>query len=91
MLDVVVPSVVAQILHGDSRAQEVRKPKRLLDKLLGLGSIISTVDDVEVMCGKQIQFSDKLLGLNGGEIRSREADIVRGFCGRERDERKESE
>lgn len=47
--------------------------------LFGLGSITSTIDDVEIMFGKPRHFFDKLLGLNGGEIQSYEADIVSEF------------
>ena len=37
MLDIVVASVVAQIVDGDSRADEVGKSELFLDDLLGFG------------------------------------------------------
>lgn len=37
------------------------------------------VDDIEIMCGKQSQFFDKLLDLNERDIEMHEDDIISEF------------
>jgi hypothetical protein len=77
MLNVVVASVVAQVLHGRPRPDEVGKDQPLLgDLVLRRERGISVVDDVEVILGEQVQLSDQLLGLNRRQIGARESQIV---------------
>ena len=56
MLDIVVASVVAQIVDGDSGADKVGKSKPFLDDLLGFGGRGETwaIDNVDCGFGEQI-------------------------------------
>lgn len=92
MLNVVVAGVMAQVLHGNPRTDEVGKDEPLLDDLvLRWGRGISAVDDVEAILGEQVQLSDQLLRLNRRQIRARESQIVVEFRGRESKEEEKSE
>ena len=95
MLDIVVASVVAQIVNGDSGADEVGKSEPLLDNLLGCGGgggETWPVDDVDIGLGEQIEVSDKLLGLDRWQVRpSYMKVLVEVDRGREREEGHESE
>ena len=95
MLDIVVASVVAQIVNGDSGADEVGKSEPFLDDLLGCGGgggETWTVDDVDIGLGEQIEVSDKLLGLDRWQVRpSYMKVLVEVDRGREREEGHESE
>lgn len=92
MLNIVVASVVAQVLHGNPRPDEVGKGEPLLDDLvLRWRRGISAVDDVEVILGEQVQLSDQLLGLNRRQIGARELQNVVEFGGRESKQEEKSE
>jgi hypothetical protein len=55
MLNIVVASVVAEVLHGNPQPDEVGKGKPLLDDLVLLwGRGILVVDDIEVILGEQV-------------------------------------
>lgn len=95
MLDIVVASVVAQIVDGDSGADEVGKSEPFLDDLLGFGGgggETWTVDDVDFGLGEQIEVSDKLLGLDRWQVRPRYMKVlVEVDRGRERENEEDRE
>lgn len=70
VLNLVVAGMVTEVLDGNPRVNvnEVGHGEPLLDEPLGLRKRISTVDEVDIALGEQIEVSDELLGLTGREV-----------------------
>lgn len=79
MLDLKVAGMVAEVLDGDSGADEVGEIEALLDEPRRIVEDrgIRAVDDVDIFLGEEIEGSDELLRVYGREAGPGEAQRVR--------------
>lgn len=92
MLNLEVASMVAELIDRNPRlADDVGERESLLDEPLpgGDGGRIGDVDDVDIFLGEEIEGSDQLLRVHGGEAGPGEAQSARVSHPRDSSQRRE--
>lgn len=92
MLNLEVASMVAELIDRNPRlADDVGERESLLDEPIpgGDGGRIGAVDDVDIFLGEEIEGSDQLLCVHGGEAGPGEAQNARVSHFRESSQRRE--